>query len=435
MQGRKGIGIFLAIVIVVAPLHSFGYDLSFQKRGKVSSHRSVSVALVPYAEESSQQLDTLIETMSERLRRSPGIRLLPQHKTNALLEYYFTHVKRIADDKKVQQRLSEARHALLSGDFDNATKLLQETRRLIEAKIARGGSNEALYEVYLLEAKLHHADDNEPGVAAAYDAIVRLYPDLFLGPNYYSRWERGALAEAQAKLAAAPLADLKIESAPKGSEVFVNGVHRGITPLTLKKLPVGRYCVEIKTVHHQPYRRYIDLEPEQSPVLTVKLARSSVATRVGPRTVPPSIYRSDLELSLLVGTLGYHLGVDRIILVAEEKDLSAGENKIVYRMGVTGLGSIHQAHQVSVGETQEEQGATLLANELSGEIHRDVMKNPEESANQSVGSLLLHEKRRPFYKRPLFWVLVGSGAATGGVLGAVFGIGGAAATGGVVIGL
>lgn len=107
---------------------------------------------------------------------------------------------------------------------------------------------------------------------------------------------------------------------------------------------------------------------------------------------------------------------------------------LVYRMGDTGLGAVYKAKELSLSQKKPAQTITLAANEMNGEARRDVLKNPAEITTQNVGSVKLHEKKRPFYKRPLFWVLVGAGTATGGALGAVLG-GGGAALGGVIIGL
>ena len=76
----------------------------------------------------------------------------------------------------------------------------------------------------------------------------------------------------------------------------------------------------------------------------------------------------------------------------------------------------------------------MLVSELGKEISTDVLTDPSQYADQSVGSLdLMHKRKKPFYKKPLFWILVGVAAGTGGALGAVLGAGGAA-TGGIFMG-
>ena len=348
-------------------------------------------------------------------------------KTDEVLQYYLSYVNIASEDSAVQRSLTEARQSLLAGSYPAASKLLDDAERKIVARAAAGGTNEGLYQVHLVRAKIHHANGVNQAVQKDYDAIVRLHPDLELDPNLYSNWERAALQKAREKIAGERTASIEVRASPEGSEVFLNGVHRGISPMTLTDLPSGLHVVEVKTVHHASVIRQVQLHPSETAAVKVELPRTDFAQSSEGVTIRPSLYKNDIEVSRLISTLGYHLGVDKIVLVADKDD------SLVYRTGDTQLGAVQRQFKValaSAGETN----IPVLVSELGKEIKTDVLINPSQYADQSVGSLdLMHKRRKFFYKKQLFWVLAAVAAGTGGALGAILGAGGAA--GGIVIGL
>src|SRR5262249_27288825 len=156
-------------------------------------------------------------------------------------------------------------------------------------------------------------------------------------PNLYSNWERSALSDAKKRLARENMASVRVVATPQGSEVFLNGVHQGIAPMMLENLPAGLHVVEIKTVHHAPFLQQVNLKAGDSLTINAKLNRTDLAgdeMPAGSVTIRPSLYKTDLEISRLISTLGYHLGVDRIILVSDKK--SGGADSLLYRIGDTG---------------------------------------------------------------------------------------------------
>jgi len=60
-------------------------------------------------------------------------------------------------------------------------------------------------------------------------------------------------------------------SEPAGAEVFVNGVSRGVTPVTVERVPKGVASVRIVKEGYQPEVRELRLEPGESQTLSVAL--------------------------------------------------------------------------------------------------------------------------------------------------------------------
>ncbi len=418
------IATFLAANIAAA------YDLSHSKlQGK--SHAPMTVALVPFAESYSPSLKNILQTMRSELLKTRGIRVMDESSMQEILRYYQKYVHRTAEDDPVQTTLADARQALLEGRYDQSEALLRRVQDKISAKVKAGGTNEGLYQCHLLMAKIHYANHSSESVAQDYDRLIALHPDIEMDANLYSSWERGALKQAKERLEKTPRGSIKVRTIPAGSEVFVNGIHRGMSPMTVKDLPSGLHVIEIKTVNHAPLTRQVSLAAGENADLNLKLVRTDVASgSEASTTIRPSLYRSDVEVSKLISTLGYHMGVDRIVLVADRKE--RGMEAVLYRVGDTGLGSVRQFHQVDLSSVAGgKTNVSGVIGALNDEIRADILKNPPKYARQNVGSVKLHQHRRPFYKKPLFWVLTAAAAGTGGILGAV--VGGAAATGGVLV--
>ncbi len=423
----------LILVVLSSPSSALAYDLS-QTTPRRSSAGPVTVALVPFSEKRTDRIDALLDRLSKELRQKTYLRVLDGKKTDEILRYYLKYVNRTAQiqDDSVQQELTQARQDLIGGNYAAAVRLLDGVEKRIRAREVAGGTNEGLYQVHLLRAKIHHANGLAAGVQAEYDKLVLVHPDLDLDPNLYSNWERSALAKAKDKIAGRRTAAIVVEARPVGSEVFLNGVHRGISPTTLKDLPPGLHVVEVKTVHYEPYRQQVRLTEGQVQTVQARLTRSDSSVASEKTTIRPSLYKTDLEVSRLIATLGYHMGVDKIVLVADKRE--SGRDTLVYRAADTQLGGVQRQFQFEV-TSSDAAGLGPLVSSLHEEIRLDLLQDPAEHVDQSVGSLdLMHKKRKPFYKKPLFWILVGVAAGTGGALGAILGAGGAAA-GGIVIGL
>src|SRR3989338_10694460 len=207
--------IILVADILFSPLLASAYDLSNSRKEK-SLTSPVTVALVPFSERRGAAVDSLMEKLSRDLRKKGGLRVMDRAKTDEVLQYYLSYVNIASEDSAVQRSLTEARQSLLAGSYPAASRLLDEAERKIVARAAAGGTNEGLYQVHLVRAKIHHANGVDQAVQKDYDAIVRLPPDLELDANLYSNWERAALQKAREKMAGERTASIEVRSTPEG---------------------------------------------------------------------------------------------------------------------------------------------------------------------------------------------------------------------------
>jgi hypothetical protein len=398
-----------------------------------------SVAVVQYAEVPSPKIEKTIQNIEKSLNEQKGVRVLDRKTTNDILSYYLDHVDKIAGEGTAAVNLREAREAYQKAEYDLASRKITDAETNIREGIGNGASNGLLADLLILKAKLAYVQGGKGRVPGIYDEIVALNPELVFPKGLYSRWEHKALDDAKQKIEMARTSSIQIQSDPKSCEVYLNGIHKGVTyydkPFEIAALPAGEHCVELRTINYETYVDCFNLAQGEKKEILATLRRISSANGRKAATVSPTRFSSAHELSVLVSGLGYYLGVNKVILVHEDTNEAA--DSIAYQIGDSSLGAVNKTSTINLNAKN---GAplALMTKEMRNEMQRDVLSNPgDQLISQSVGSIQLHEKRRkPLYKRPIFWVLVGAGAAAGGITAVILGAGAAAATtGGIIIGL
>lgn len=420
---------FMATWLALQFLPGTGFSAEQAKVQEGKRSGPVVVALVPISESPSQELRDLAEELESRLGRTKGVRVLDRSRTNEMLDYYRSHVASMAKTTSQNPALTTARELIRDARYSEAEKYLDQ----VEVSTDVRPMGDDLAQVYILRAKIFHGRNRENEVREQFEKLVRINPDFEFDARLYGKWALNGLKRAKEKILSAGTGSLTVTSLPEACDVFINGFRRGLTPLSLGNMPVGNHVVEVRTVNHKPSVQEIQIKPAENIVLKETLERQRTASKASQFVaLSPRQYGTDEELSRLISSLGYHLGADKVILLTEGED-----SKLSYRLGDTHLGAIQTLHEINFrGESRNEQIAAVTQ-AINSEARTDILKNPRRYADQTVGSVALHEKRKsPFYKKPLFWVLVGAGAGTGGVLSAV--LGGAAAVigpGGILIGL
>lgn len=437
---RHSIISFILISAIALPQSAFCAKLNQPDSSLTKPQKITSVAIVPYVEATSPEVNDLIKSVDQNLRLQKGIRVLEQSTTNEILDYYLKYVDASTRDNEGARLLREAREAYLHAEYDAASKSLKAAEAHIAGKEGGGETTGLMPDLLILKAKIAYVMGSKGAVAGIYEDLVRLDPELSFPEGLYSNWERKALAAAKEKLAPESTASIEITSDPINSEIYVNGIRKGVTyydkPFVVNSLPPGRHCVEIKTIHYEPSTSCVTIAKDETKSIKATLKRLPPQKGTGAVTVSPQRYASAHELAGLVAGLGFYMGVNKVILV--HKSDEGNPNALTYQIGDSSLGAVNKPRQLGF-DPKAGSSLGLVTKEMRGEIKKDVLENPEdELISQSVGSMQLQEKRRkPLYKRPLFWVIAGAGAAaTGGIAAVFLGAGAAVATtGGIIIGL
>lgn len=133
-----------------------------------------------------------------------------------------------------------------------------------------------------------------------------------------------------------PTAILTISSTPQGARVQIDGVARGVTPVTISQLRAGAYKIRISRQGYRPVTRTVILEPGKRVTMGVSLpvqAPPKVATPA-PKPVPVHLQATTL---LEVGRLApQFVAKDRVGLLYRTTDYTGRKLLLVFVRNLDG---------------------------------------------------------------------------------------------------
>jgi hypothetical protein len=86
---------------------------------------------------------------------------------------------------------------------------------------------------------------------------------------------------------------LAISSTPPGSEIYLDGAYRGITPLTIPDVQIGSHTLEVRNPEYTSWSTSVDIQAGSNVSLNATLVPVAVPTTI-PTTVPTAIPTPEL---------------------------------------------------------------------------------------------------------------------------------------------
>jgi hypothetical protein len=120
---------------------------------------------------------------------------------------------------------------------------------------------------------------------------------------------------------------LEVLSEPAGAQVMIDGVARGVAPLTISNLAVGQHRVSLKSAS-STFNRLVTIAPGATATVVASLARASVS-------VGWVVVDSPLELQVFEGGRRLGTGLDRIMLPAGTHTFDLVNEQYAYRTTAT----------------------------------------------------------------------------------------------------
>lgn len=160
----------------------------------------------------------------------------------------------------LRRRLDEAQSLLESGrqSYENVElpDAITALTASVEAFEGAGGALEdptALGDALLLLGAAYTLADQQNDARRVFARLHVLQPGRRPDPNVFppdivTRFERAAPRDARS-----PSASIEVRSEPDGAEVFVDGVARGTTPMTVHGLVSGSHIVRVTRPGHSPH--------------------------------------------------------------------------------------------------------------------------------------------------------------------------------------
>jgi hypothetical protein len=219
-----------------------------------------------------------------------------------------------------------------------------------------------------------------------------------------------------------PSAPLAISSIPSFGKVFVDGTFRGVTPLTLDRLPTGEHLVVVRTGGFFPFGKKVKVEEPEGANLNWKLTpvqdQESVLEQLAQAVRE---LEDDEPLPENVRNMLVQRGIKTVVL--GRIDGKGAELKTLWVFFDLASGKPVRAHEAELNENAagfQQDADAIFSYLITG--RQDVLtaakqRSPGDSAPLRLrDEELFEEQQVPLYKKWWFWTAIGAGAAVATVL-------------------
>jgi hypothetical protein len=221
----------------------------------------------------------------------------------------------------IQRQLDAAQNQFYEARHTKAEQLIDVSLQGI-SRLSVGFTR---WQLYTQAQLLHAINDRAAGRLkesdAAFRNVLRLEPHHTLDASLYAPSIRQAFEKVRSELARAKKVKLSVKSALPSSEVYLDGLKAGQTPLTLELLP-GLYELTIVKDSAVSFPRRLQVQSPETPIF-VDLAYEGSVTD-SPFPCLASTGNSDETMLSHAVRLGGTLGVEEVIVVRLERSSPRG---------------------------------------------------------------------------------------------------------------
>jgi len=153
-------------------------------------------------------------------------------------------VKKALTIRRLDKILSSAQKAYQFLNIEKAGKALKKAKKILDDVDSSLVDSDAALKLYLLDAQVMLLAQNKRAALKSMERALSISPDLRITEEHYPPDVVEVFNKARAGLSGARIGKVKIKSRPQGALVYIDGVDRGNTPLSLNLLP-GDYGMAI----------------------------------------------------------------------------------------------------------------------------------------------------------------------------------------------
>lgn len=355
----------------------------------------------------SQQVS---KSLRDLLQPSPLLDLVEGEKVSAVTAYHPAERNSSANLEESKQLLAEAKELYFQLGLSEAEgKLLRITDLFAQNPELKFSEGQILLDAWVVLGLVHTARHKQDLAQQDFANACRLNPFFQLDEKTYPPSIRRLFEKAKGELAKEKSGNIQIEGEPKVADVYLNGIYQGVSPLTLKSLPVGEYTLHFHASHYRSVDQQIAVHEGETVSIRHHLYWN-------PRPVEASAVlpspRGEMEEGLRVADL---LKVDKVLLVnVEAKQVEA-------RLLDRRFRAAHQPLVVAPIKNGMVEPADLdtLARLIFAQIGINLLDDPQAHLDpDGIGDpILLAASGRSKISKPFLWGGIGAVGVSGIVAG------------------
>lgn len=415
---------YLLMLLMIMPAPAYG---------RLKGETKTIVVIPVHNGSADSESDEAAQSLIERFRNSGVLKVIEKRNVDSILRYY----ERVdTDPRLIDARgiLSKAKDGYYRFNYIEAKSLAREAiKRLRNIPDAGFDHGKDLIDAYLTLGIISRSMGDMGEARQAFREALRLDPEYRLDSRAFPPSMVNIFENVRESLRMAPTGSIRVQASPKAADVYLNGVIKGVVPLTLSGLPEGEHYIKISANKYSTVRRRVEVAAGKTVKVSERLEwRGGKVGKLTGKTFATSIESfAQVDEALRIAEL---MRVDKVVLVdAEEK---GGDRVISARMVDAGYKTGHRPIVIPYQSGGLGAAVADLLEQLVSESRVSIAIDPvkySDPPGSGDPSLMGERKKRGAISKPVLFGILGVVLAAGLGAGLAVGLsggGGSAAQGG-----
>ncbi len=412
MMKRFLISFLVAVLTIEGPLAMAG--------SSEAARPTVIVIALHQSSQYSQETRDIADALRKKLSKNNAVEVISRTRTEEIV----SQVENPAIGTQVHDLLKKAKEFYLEFEMSKARSTAQRALSVAEIQVQKTGNTQELLETHLTLGLIDIAENKKDSAHTHFKKVLFFQPHRVFTENEYSSRVLEVLKQVKNESDQSETGNLEITTDPTEAEIYVDGIHRGQSPLKVKLLPAGtHYLKAIRTADGSVVSKVEVISQKEPQKMELKLEKLSGKERAPYEFHSKSIQSLRPKLQQVVSLSE----VQKVVLVSLNPEKSFGEVTMsVYDQDSRQITSFQEAlPDVKKFKSPVSKLANSFTSELTAQIAQKNLKK-ETTAKQEpyIPYQKVHDKegnsKTPLYKKPGFWVVVGillAGAGAGSYFG------------------
>ncbi len=344
---------------------------------------------------------------------------------------------RLASVEEAHKLLADGKEQYDNLELDAAIEALTQAREELRKSVGRMGAGKEYVEILLFIGASHILSGDSELSAEAFREVAMFDKRKTLDSKMFPPSMIEIFNATKSEVAASPVGMMQMKSNPSASEVYLNGVYKGITPLTLIKVPEGSHFLRIERDGYLPWGQLVDFfaTHEEKVEATLQASPGLAQFKKNTKTLLGDLDDDPPKKALV--KFGQWLGVDRLVIVEvkqRKEEISAEAvmiqveppKKLAFRtatFNITNSGFLSRGDAffsslyrkvkmppVAAGDPKRDTGPRVAVASCNSDSDCATGEICDSSSNQCIPYAPEGDQ---IYEKWWFWTIVGGVAAVG----------------------